>query len=78
MDLVPKKAITIGIWEIFQSKELCFCLDSSWKGEVFKKTVFDKPNPSFPSTYLKTHRKSSITVSRDVLDNFISEKENNI
>ena len=74
MDLVPKKAITIGIWEIFQSKELCFYLDSSWKGKVFERTVFGDPTPSFPSTYLKIHRKSSITVSRNVLDYFFEKK----
>ena len=69
--LIPKKCITIGMAEIFMSKELRFYLEHNWQSAVLRKAIFEKPTPSFPATFLKEHENSSITVSKNVLKNYI-------
>jgi len=70
-EIIPKRCITIGMKEIFMSKELKFYLEHDWQSAVLRKAIFKKPTPSFPVTFLKEHENSSITVSKNVLKNYI-------
>lgn len=66
-DIIPKKCITIGMKEIFKANELRFYLEHKWQFSVIKKIIFTQPTPAFPATYLKEHRRSSITLSKNVV-----------
>ncbi len=70
-DFIPKKCVTIGMAEIFMSKELRFYLEHDWQSAVLRKAIFEKPTSSFPVTYLKEHKKSSITLSENVLRKYM-------
>ncbi len=69
LDLIPKRCITIGIKEIFKSKQLKFYLKDNYKTVVLIKTIFEKLSHHFPSTYLKLHKNCSTTISSNVISN---------
>lgn len=71
-EFIPRRCITIGMVEIFSSKELRFYLEHNWQSAILRKTIFEEPTPSFPATFLKEHNNSSITSSENVLRNYIS------
>jgi len=71
IEIIPKKCVTIGMAEIFTSKELKFYLEHNWQSSVLRKAIFWEPTPSFPATFLKEHKNSSITISDNVLRNYV-------
>ena len=71
IDIIPDRCITIGMAEIFTSKELRFYLEHNWQSAVLRKIILEKPTPSFPATFLKLHENASITVSENVLKDYI-------
>ena len=70
-EFIPKRCITIGMAEIFMSKELRFYLEHNWQSAVIRKAIFEEPTPSFPATFLKEHKNSSITLSENVLRRYV-------
>ena len=56
---------------IFMSKEIRFYLEHNWQSAVLRKTIFEKLTPSFPATFLKEHKNSSITLSENVLRRYV-------
>jgi len=56
---------------ILMSKELRFYLEHNWQSAVLRKAIFEKPAPSFPVTFLKGHKNSSITLSENVLRKYV-------
>ncbi|GAH10877.1 unnamed protein product [marine sediment metagenome] len=70
-EFIPKRCITIGMAEIFMSKELRFYLEHNWQSAVLRKAIFEKTTPSFPATFLKEHKNSSITLSENVLRRYV-------
>lgn len=71
-DLMPQNAISIGMDDILRSKSLKFYMEHDWQAAVLRKAVFEESSPSFPVTYLKEHENATITISENVLDNYIS------
>jgi len=69
IESIPKKSITIGMDEIFKSKELRFYLEDEWKALALYKIIFSKASSSFPATYLKEHHNSTLIFSKNVLSN---------
>ena len=67
MGLVPKRCITLGMAEIFESRELKFYLEHNHQYTTLIRSIYEKPNSNFPATFIKEHRNSSITVSRNIL-----------
>lgn len=70
-EIIPKKCITIGMAEIFMAKELRFYLEHNWQSSVLRKAIFLDPTTSFPVIFLKDHKNYSITVSANVLRNYL-------
>jgi len=66
-EFIPRRCITIGMAEIFMARELKFYLEHDWQSAVLKKAIFGRLTPSFPVTFLREHKNSSITVSENVL-----------
>ena len=56
---------------ILMSKELRFYLEHNWQSVVLRKATFEKLTPSFPATFLKEHKNSSITLSENVLRRYV-------
>ncbi len=72
-EFIPRRCITLGIAEIFMSKEIRFYLEHNWQSAVLRRAIFEKPTPSFPATYLKEHKNSSITISKNVLRRYVRQ-----
>ncbi len=72
-EFIPKRCITLGMAEIFMSKEIRFYLEHNWQSAVLRRAIFEKPTPSFPATYLKEHKNSSITLSKNVLRRYVRQ-----
>jgi len=70
IELMPKRCITIGMAEIFMSKELRFYMQHDWQSAVLRKAILMNPTPTFPVTFLKEHKNSSITVAENVLKRY--------
>jgi glucosamine-6-phosphate deaminase len=70
-EFMPRRCVTVGMEEIFKSKELKFYLEHDWQSSVLRKIIFEKPTPSFPATFLKEHENSSITISRNVIRRYV-------
>ena len=70
-EFIPKRCVTIGMVEIFMAKELRFYMEHNWQSAVLRRAIFEKATPSFPVTFLKEHKNSSITFSENVLRNYI-------
>ena len=71
LELIPRKCITIGMYEILMSKEIRFYLEHDWQSAVLRKIIFEKPTPCFPATIIKDHKNSSITLSKNILMNYM-------
>ena len=53
--LAPDNAITLGIENILESREVLLLASNEEKYPVIKEAFENPPNPDFPSTYLKYH-----------------------
>ncbi len=62
---VPKKAITIGISEILNSREILLLANGEEKMPVIKNLYESKPTKDFPATYLKYHENVKWILDRD-------------
>jgi glucosamine-6-phosphate deaminase len=71
IELIPKRCITIGMAEIFMSKELRFYMQHDWQSAILRKAIFMEPTPLFPVTFLKEHKNSSITITEGVLKRYV-------
>jgi len=56
---------------ILMSKELRFYLEHNWQSAVLRKIIFKKPTTCFPATFIKEHKNSSITFSKNVLMDYM-------
>jgi glucosamine-6-phosphate deaminase len=71
IEYFPNKCISIGMKEIFMSKELRFYVYEEYESAEIRKAIFMDPTPAYPATYLKTHRNSSLTVPKCALKQWI-------
>ena len=71
IEYFPNKCITIGMKEIFMSKELRFYAYEEYESAEIRKTIFMEPTPAFPGSYLKRHHNSSLTITKNVLKQWI-------
>lgn len=70
-ELVPRRCITIGMFEILLSKELRFYLEHNWQSAVLRKTLYQEQDPGFPATLLRMHKNCSLIISSNVLDRYV-------
>jgi glucosamine-6-phosphate deaminase len=70
-EYIPKRCITLGMAEIFMAKELRFYLEHNWQSTVLRKAIFLDSTSSFPISFLKEYNNSSITISNNVLKNYV-------
>jgi len=71
-EFIPKRCITIGMAEIFMARELRFYLEHNWQSAVLRRLISIEPAPSFPVSFIKEHENSSITLSKNVLKQYVN------
>ncbi len=64
-DMVPKKAITMGMKSIMQAKKIVLIANGEDKKEILKKSLFGPITPKVPASILQLH--SDLTVISDNL-----------
>jgi glucosamine-6-phosphate deaminase len=67
INLIPENCITIGMREIFLSKELRFYLEYGYQQTALKRIISEPANPRFPASCLKLHNNCTVSVSENVL-----------
>jgi glucosamine-6-phosphate deaminase len=53
--MVPKKAITMGMLSIMQSKKIVLIASGEGKKEILKKALFGPITPKVPASILQIH-----------------------
>ncbi|MDO5022938.1 MAG: glucosamine-6-phosphate deaminase [Eubacteriales bacterium] len=64
-DMVPKKAITMGIGTIMSAKKIVLIATGLDKAEAIKKTIDGDIDPKFPSSILKLHKDTTLLIDRE-------------
>jgi glucosamine-6-phosphate deaminase len=54
-DLIPSKAVTLGMKELLLSKEIHLYFMRTWHAGVMRKALFGSIAPNFPASYIQTH-----------------------
>lgn len=54
-DLIPSKAVTLGMKELLSSKEIHLYFMRTWHAGVMRRALFGPITPSFPASYVQTH-----------------------
>ena len=65
LDDVPKKAITMSVYEIMQAKVIISAVPYSQKAKAVKDTVENDVTNTIPATILKTHPDWSLYIDKD-------------
>lgn len=63
VNVIPKKAITIGMKEILGSRRLRFYCNRQWQSGVVRRALYGPLSPACPASFLRVHRDVSITLA---------------
>lgn len=63
---IPKKAVTIGMKEILQSKKINIYMNREWQSVLIRRILYDKLSPEFPVTLLQKHESVKIIITEQV------------
>ena len=64
-DMVPKKAITMGMRSIMQAKKILFVANGKDKKEIFEKAFFGPITPEVPASILQIHPDVTVIYSEE-------------
>lgn len=67
LDLVPNRAITMGISTIMGSEEILLLVSGAGKSTALSRLVLGKIDESFPASILKTHQNATIIADEAAL-----------
>lgn len=67
-DLIPPKAVTIGIKDILLSKQIRLYFMRAWHHGVMRRALFGPIDPSFPASYVQTHPNVTVTMTSYVAE----------
>lgn len=65
-DIIPKKAITIGMKEILSAKKIYMYFMRDWQSAILRKTIFGPVTAKVPASFLQEHQNVKIIFSRNV------------
>jgi len=68
LDAVPRKAITIGMKELMQAREMHIIAMRSWQPAVFRKAMYGPITPLYPASYLQKHNNLKVTIIEKVAE----------
>ena len=65
---IPRRAVTIGMRQIFNSKRIEVYLNRPWQSAVLRKMLFGEISPEFPASLLRLHKNVAITATDTVAE----------
>jgi glucosamine-6-phosphate deaminase len=63
VNLIPIRAITIGMKEILASRRLRFYCNRHWQSAVIRRALHGPLTAACPASYLRTHPDASVTIA---------------
>jgi glucosamine-6-phosphate deaminase len=63
INLIPRRAITVGMKEILASKRLRFYCNRSWQSAVVRRALHGPFTSACPASFLRTHPDASLTIA---------------
>jgi len=63
IDIIPKRAITLGMYELSLSKKVHMTFMRSWHAGVWRRAFFGPVTPRCPGSFLQEHPNIEITMS---------------
>lgn len=63
VDIIPRRAVTVGMKEILSSRRLSFYANRTWQGGVVRQLLHGPVTPHFPASYLQRHPDAHLTVA---------------
>lgn len=65
MDIVPKKAVTIGMKEILSAKKLYMYFMRDWHPAIVRKAIHGPVTPKFPGSFIQEHPDVKAIISKN-------------
>jgi glucosamine-6-phosphate deaminase len=66
MDLVPRRAVTIGFRQILEARKIRIYCNRPWQSAVVRRALFAPPSAAFPVTLVRGHRDLRFTITEEV------------
>jgi glucosamine-6-phosphate deaminase len=66
IEVVPRRAVTVGMKEILASRRLRFYCNRPWQSAVVRRVLHGPVTPACPASFLRTHADAMITVAEYV------------
>jgi glucosamine-6-phosphate deaminase len=66
INVVPRRAITVGMKEILGAKRLRFYCNRPWQSAVIRRALHGPLTPACPASYMRTHPDAMVTVAEYV------------
>jgi glucosamine-6-phosphate deaminase len=61
--VIPKRAVTVGMKEILESRRLRFYCNRLWQSAVVRRVLHGPVTAKCPASFIRTHRNASLTVA---------------
>jgi glucosamine-6-phosphate deaminase len=62
-DIIPKRAVTLGMYEILLSKKIHLTYMRSWHAGVVRRALFGPVSGSCPGSFVQTHKNVEVTLT---------------
>ena len=62
-DILPKRAVTLGLYEILLSKKIHLMFMRSWHAGVLRRALFGKVTGRCPGSFVQTHKNIEVTLT---------------
>lgn len=66
IEIIPRRAVTIGIREIMGAKKIVIYMNRPWQKAAVRRILHGEITPRFPASLIKCHRDVSVTITREV------------
>lgn len=67
-EVIPRRAVTIGIRQILESRKLRIYLNRPWQRAVARKLLFGPVSATFPASYAQEHPDAVVTMLCDIAE----------
>jgi glucosamine-6-phosphate deaminase len=64
LEILPERAITIGMYEMLKSKRICLTFMRSWHAGLWRRALLGEVSSSFPGSLIQEHPNYSIIMTQ--------------
>ncbi len=68
LDLIPRRAVTVGMLEILAARRLRFYANRPWQRGIVRVALHRPVSPLCPASYLQTHPDAELVVTEEVAE----------